>query len=62
METNQRALAVRKYAAEVGVPVITDIPLARRILKTHQRYTFIQLDEIENVLRLLVWLEQIENA
>lgn len=62
METNQRALAVRKYAAEVGVPVVTDIPLARRILKTHQRYSFIQLDEVENVLRLLVWLEQIEQA
>lgn len=62
METNQRALAVRKYAAEVGVPVITDIALARRIFKTHQRYTFIQLQEIENVLRLLVWLEEVEHA
>lgn len=62
METNQRALAVRKYAAEVGVPVISDIALARRIFKTHQRYTFIQMQEIENVLRLLVWLEQVEQA
>ncbi|MCK3838848.1 MULTISPECIES: EscU/YscU/HrcU family type III secretion system export apparatus switch protein [Pseudomonas] len=62
METNQRALAVRKYAAEVGVPVVTDIALARRIFKTHQRYSFIQIDEIENVLRLLVWLEQVEQA
>lgn len=62
METNQRALAVRKYAEEVGVPVVTDVPLARRIFKTHQRYTFIQLQEVESVLRLLVWLEQIEQA
>lgn len=62
METNQRALAVRMYAAEVGVPVITDIALARRIFKTHQRYTFIQMQEIESVLRLLVWLEQVEQA
>ena len=62
METNRRALAVRKYASEVGVPVVTDVALARRILKTHQRYTFIQLEEIENVLRLLVWLEQVEQA
>jgi type III secretion YscU/HrpY family protein len=62
METNQRALAVRKYAVEVGVPVISDIALARRIFKTHQRYTFIQMQEIENVLRLLVWLEQVEQA
>jgi len=62
METNQRALAVRKYASEVGVPVISDIALARRIFKTHQRYTFIQMQEIESVLRLLVWLEQVEQA
>jgi len=62
LETNQRALAVRKYAAEVGVPVVTDIALARRIFKTHQRYAFIQLQEVENVLRLLVWLEQVEQA
>ncbi|TKK37736.1 EscU/YscU/HrcU family type III secretion system export apparatus switch protein [Pseudomonas fluorescens] len=62
IETNQRALAVRKYAAEVGVPVVSDIALARRIFKTHQRYTFIQMQEIESVLRLLVWLEQVEQA
>lgn len=62
METNQRALAVRKYAAEVGVPVITDVVLARRIFKTHQRYSFIQMEEVESVLRLLVWLEQVEQA
>ncbi|VVO48492.1 EscU/YscU/HrcU family type III secretion system export apparatus switch protein [Pseudomonas fluorescens] len=62
METNQRALAVRAYAEKVGVPVITDIPLARRIFRTHQRYSFIQMEEIENVLRLLIWLEQVEQA
>jgi type III secretion YscU/HrpY family protein len=62
METNQRALAVRAYAAKVGVPVVTDIALARRIYKTHQRYSFVQVAEIEQVLRLLVWLEQVEQA
>lgn len=62
METNQRALAVRAYAAKVGVPVVTDIALARRIFKTHQRYSFVQNDEIEQVLRLLLWLEEVEQA
>lgn len=62
METNQRALAVRAYAAKVGVPVVTDIALARRIYKTHQRYSFVQVAEIEQVLRLLIWLEQVEQA
>jgi type III secretion YscU/HrpY family protein len=62
METNQRALAVRAYAASVGVAVVTDVALARRIYKTHQRYSFVQLAEIEQVLRLLVWLEEVEQA
>ncbi|MBZ9781930.1 EscU/YscU/HrcU family type III secretion system export apparatus switch protein [Pseudomonas sp. REP124] len=62
METNQRALAVRAYARQVGVPVINDIALARRIFKTHQRYSFLQVQEVEEVLRLLIWLEQVEQA
>ncbi|MCY1311541.1 Surface presentation of antigens protein SpaS [compost metagenome] len=62
METNQRALAVRAYANKVGVPVINDPALARRIYKTHQRYSFLQVQEVEEVLRLLIWLEQVEQA
>ncbi|MEX3772308.1 EscU/YscU/HrcU family type III secretion system export apparatus switch protein [Pseudomonas sp. MYb118] len=62
METNQRALAVRAYAREVGVPVINDVALARRIYRTHQRYSFLQVQEVEEVLRLLIWLEQVEQA
>ncbi|AMB88001.1 type III secretion system protein SpaS [Pseudomonas agarici] len=62
IETNQRALAVRAYAREVGVAVVSDIRLARRIFTTHQRYSFIKLQEIEDVLRLLIWLEQVEQA
>ncbi|AZF10359.1 Type III secretion inner membrane protein (YscU,SpaS,EscU,HrcU,SsaU) [Pseudomonas sp. R2-37-08W] len=62
METNQRALAVRRYAEKVGVPVVADVALARRIFKTHTRYSLIKLDEVEQVLRLLLWLEQVENA
>lgn len=62
METNQRALAVRRYAEQVGVAVVTDIAMARRIFKSHQRYSFVQLGELEQVLRLLVWLEEVEQA
>lgn len=62
METNQRALAVRAYAEKVGVPVVRDIPLARRIFASHRRYSLVSLDEVEEVLRLLMWLEQVENA
>ncbi|KVP68636.1 EscU/YscU/HrcU family type III secretion system export apparatus switch protein [Burkholderia ubonensis] len=62
LETNQRALAVRAYAEKVGVPVVTDVRLARRMFASHRRYDFVSLDELDEVLRLLVWLEQVENA
>ncbi|WP_413735584.1 EscU/YscU/HrcU family type III secretion system export apparatus switch protein [Sodalis sp. RH21] len=62
LECNQRALAVRTYAEKVGVPVIRDISLARKIYKTHRIYSFIGLEELDEVLRLMTWLRQVENA
>ncbi|HCZ4708604.1 TPA: EscU/YscU/HrcU family type III secretion system export apparatus switch protein [Salmonella enterica subsp. enterica serovar Saintpaul str. CFSAN004144] len=62
LETNQRALAVRQYAESEGIPVVADIKLARRIFKTHRRYDVVSLEYIDEILRLLVWLEQVENA
>ncbi|HDY2576171.1 TPA: EscU/YscU/HrcU family type III secretion system export apparatus switch protein, partial [Salmonella enterica subsp. enterica] len=43
-------------------PVIVDIKLARSLFKTHRRYDLVSLEEIDEVLRLLVWLEEVENA
>ncbi|MFP2240070.1 EscU/YscU/HrcU family type III secretion system export apparatus switch protein [Pseudescherichia vulneris] len=62
LETNQRALAVRAYAEKVGVPVVENIHLARRIYKTHRRYSFVSLEELDEVIEVLIWLEQVENA
>lgn len=62
LETNQRALAVRAYAEKVGVPVIVNVNLARRIYTHNRCYSFINIDEIQEVLRILIWLEQVENA
>lgn len=62
LETNQRALAVRAYAEKVGVPVIVNVRLARRIYARNRRYSFIHIDEIQEVLRILIWLEQVENV
>ncbi|MDJ3353410.1 EscU/YscU/HrcU family type III secretion system export apparatus switch protein, partial [Salmonella enterica] len=42
--------------------VIVDIKLARSLFKTHRRYDLVSLEEIDEVLRLLVWLEEVENA
>ena len=61
-ETNQRALAVRQYARKAGIPVVVDVRLARRIFKTHRRYDVVSLESVDEILRLLVWLEQVENA
>ncbi|EDK9707724.1 EscU/YscU/HrcU family type III secretion system export apparatus switch protein, partial [Salmonella enterica subsp. enterica serovar Schwarzengrund] len=32
------------------------------LFKTHRRYDLVSLEEIDEVLRLLVWLEEVENA
>lgn len=61
-ERNQRALAVRRYAEKIGIPVITDPPLARRLYRTHQRYDMVSMEEIHPVVRLLLWLEEVEMA
>ncbi|APD12237.1 EscU/YscU/HrcU family type III secretion system export apparatus switch protein [Pandoraea sputorum] len=62
METNARALAVRKYAESQGIPVIGDIALARRLYRTHRRHTFVALEELDAIMRLLIWLEDVERA
>ncbi|WGM06480.1 EscU/YscU/HrcU family type III secretion system export apparatus switch protein [Arsenophonus nasoniae] len=61
LETNQRALAARAYAEKEGVPVIENIVLARRIYNTHQLYSFINLEEIGEVIKILSWLQKVEN-
>ncbi|ENA4996351.1 EscU/YscU/HrcU family type III secretion system export apparatus switch protein [Escherichia albertii] len=60
--TNQVALAIRRYAQEIGVPVITDKKLARKIYATHRRYDYVSFENLDEILRLLLWLEDVENA
>ncbi|WP_217896711.1 EscU/YscU/HrcU family type III secretion system export apparatus switch protein [Pandoraea sp. PE-S2T-3] len=62
METNQRAMAVRAYAESVGVPVIRDVRLARQLYRTHRRYTFVALEDLDAIMRLLQWLDDVERA
>lgn len=62
LETNGRALAVRAYAEKVGVPVVENIKLARRIFKTHSRYSFVSLEDLDDVIEILMWLQQVETA
>ncbi|KML40112.1 type III secretion system protein SpaS [Burkholderia cepacia] len=62
METNQRALAVQAYARKMGVPIIRNVPLARKIFRTTKRYSFVNLDELQEILQILKWLEDVEKA
>lgn len=62
IETNQCAVAVKEYARKVGVPIIENINLARRIFRTHSKYSFINLEELDAVLQILFWLEQVDNG
>ncbi|WP_032115429.1 EscU/YscU/HrcU family type III secretion system export apparatus switch protein [Candidatus Arsenophonus nilaparvatae] len=61
LEKNQRALAARAYAEKEGVLVIENIALARRIYNTHQLYSFINLEEIGEIIKILSWLQKVEN-
>lgn len=61
-ETEQVALAVRKYAEKQGITVIRDIKLARRLFETHNRYDYVCLEELDKILDLIFWLEQVESA
>ncbi|MFP2429040.1 EscU/YscU/HrcU family type III secretion system export apparatus switch protein [Enterobacter ludwigii] len=60
--TNSQALAVRKYAEKINIPVVRDIKLARRMYATHKCYDFVCLEELDAILELLFWLEDVENA
>ncbi|SDV46288.1 EscU/YscU/HrcU family type III secretion system export apparatus switch protein [Chitinasiproducens palmae] len=61
-ERNARALAVIAYAESVGVPVVRDPPLARRVYRTATRYSLVHPDQLEAVLRVLIWLREVELA
>jgi len=61
-ERNQRALAVRRYAEKIGIPIVVDVALARRLYHTHKRYSMVSMDEIHAVVRVLLWLQQVELA
>lgn len=59
-ETNARALAVRRYAELKGVPVVRDVSLARSVYRNSRRYGFVSGEDFEAVMRVLIWLKQVE--
>ena len=61
-EKNRRALAVIAYAESIGVPVILDRRVARAVYETSTRYGFVGHGVVEEVTRLLKWLNDVEQA
>lgn len=57
-EKDERALAARRYAQEKNVPVIRDRILARRLYATHRLYSVVNVNEIDEILRILAWLKE----
>lgn len=62
--TNQKARAAITYAEKMGIPVVRDIPLTRRIYKSYRQYSFISLNDeaLMAVMNILIWLRQVEAA
>lgn len=60
IETEAKALAVRRYAKKVGVPVIEDIALARKLYATHKVHNFVDLECFSQIMDILLWLDIVE--
>lgn len=56
----EKALAIIKYAEGHGTPVVRDILVARRLFKIAQKYSFIPMEMIDPIYRILVWLQEVE--
>ncbi|HEY1844466.1 MAG TPA: EscU/YscU/HrcU family type III secretion system export apparatus switch protein [Buttiauxella sp.] len=62
--TNMKAKAAIAYAEKIGVPVVRNIPLTRRLFRTYDQFNFISLndDVLIDVMDILIWLRQVETA
>ncbi len=62
--TNMKAQAAIAYAEKIGVPVVRNIPLTRRLYRTYGQHNFISLndDVLMDVMEVLIWLRQVETA
>ena len=62
--THQKAKAAIAFAEKIGIPVVRDIPLTRRIYKEYRQYSFISLNDeiLMKIINILIWLRQVETA
>ncbi|WP_445147342.1 EscU/YscU/HrcU family type III secretion system export apparatus switch protein [Dyella sp. Tek66A03] len=61
-EKGARARAVIALAEKLGIPVVRDIRVARAVYARSKRYQFVHSDLVAAVMRILLWLRDIEQA
>lgn len=62
--TNQKAKAAFAYAETLGIPVVRNVALTRRLYRTYSQYNFISIndDSLMDIMNILIWLKQVEVA
>lgn len=55
-----QAKAIIKYAEKQGVPVVRDIPLARKIWRSYKKDRFIDETGLEEIMNIVSWLIRVE--
>lgn len=60
---NIKAKAAIAYAEEIGVPVVRNIKIARKLYNKYTQHSFITVDDdvLISVIDILIWLRQVES-
>lgn len=62
LETDERAVAVIEHAKKMNIPVIQNVPLARKVFKTSKRYSFVAEECLNDIADVLMWLMDVEKS
>ncbi|WP_336192506.1 EscU/YscU/HrcU family type III secretion system export apparatus switch protein [Hafnia paralvei] len=62
--TNMKARAAIAYAEKIGIPVVRNIKLTRRLYKSYRRHNFILPDDqhLLEVMDILLWLRNVDSC
>lgn len=60
---NIKAKAAIAYAEEIGIPVVRNIKIARKLYNKYAQHSFISADDdvLISVIDILIWLQQVES-
>ncbi|HEM8293130.1 EscU/YscU/HrcU family type III secretion system export apparatus switch protein [Providencia vermicola] len=54
------AKAIIKYAQQQGIPIVRDIPLARKVWRLYKKDSFIDDSGLEEIMQVISWLIRVE--